>query len=51
MIARGLFTTARDGSGEFQMPNPPFQFANGTVRAGNHVADLGADTEAVLAEL
>jgi crotonobetainyl-CoA:carnitine CoA-transferase CaiB-like acyl-CoA transferase len=49
--ARGLMATVPDGAGGFQVPNPPFQFADGTVGVIPTVPKLGEHTEAVLAGL
>ncbi len=49
--ARGLMATVPNGAGGYQVPNPPFQFADGTVGIVPTVPNLGEHTAAVLAEL
>jgi crotonobetainyl-CoA:carnitine CoA-transferase CaiB-like acyl-CoA transferase len=51
LAARGSLATVRDGAGAFNVPNPPFQFADSSVRVGPSVPALGADTKQVLNEI
>ena len=48
LAARGSLATVTDGAGAFLVPNPPFQFADGSVGVGPDVPALGAHTEAML---
>lgn len=49
MAERGVFRSVRDAGGAFQIPNPPFQFANGTVCVQPSVSPVGAHNREVLA--
>ena len=51
LAARGSLATVTDGAGAFLVPNPPFQFADGSVGVGATVPKLGADTEAALKKI
>lgn len=51
LAARGSLATVQDGAGTFLVPNPPFQFADGSVGVGSDVPALGADTEAMLKKI
>ena len=48
---RSAFTRARDGAGEFQVPNVPFTFDRGATAAHDWVAPLGASAREVLGDL
>jgi crotonobetainyl-CoA:carnitine CoA-transferase CaiB-like acyl-CoA transferase len=48
---RGAFTRARDGAGEFQVPNVPFTFDRGVTTARDWVAPLGGSARDVLGGL
>ena len=45
---RGALTSVRDGGGSFIVPNPPFRMPGLAIGAGDWVAELGENTEAVL---
>ena len=45
---RGALTPVRDGGGSFIVPNPPFRMPGLAIGAGDWVAELGENTEAVL---
>jgi crotonobetainyl-CoA:carnitine CoA-transferase CaiB-like acyl-CoA transferase len=47
-IARGLMATVQDGAGGFQVPNPSFQFADGTVGVTPIVPKLGEHNDELL---
>jgi crotonobetainyl-CoA:carnitine CoA-transferase CaiB-like acyl-CoA transferase len=49
--ARGLMATVNDGEGGFQVPNPPFKFADGTIGVVPSPPKLGEHNEEVLAGL
>lgn len=49
--ARGALAEIGDGAGRFRVPNPPFRMSGSRAEARDHVAGLGADGGAVLAEL
>jgi crotonobetainyl-CoA:carnitine CoA-transferase CaiB-like acyl-CoA transferase len=51
LIHRGAFTRARDGAGEFQVPNVPFTFDQGATAAHDWVAPLGGSAREVLSDL
>lgn len=51
LAARGSLAKVQDGAGTFLVPNPPFQFADGSVGVGSDVPALGADTEAMLTKI
>ncbi|MBI3199272.1 MAG: CoA transferase [Rhodospirillales bacterium] len=51
LAARGALATVSDGAGAFLVPNPPFQFADGSVGVGPDVPALGGDTEAMLKKI
>ena len=42
IVARGTLATVTDAAGSFLVPNPPFQFADGSVAVGVAVPDLGS---------
>ncbi len=48
---RDAFAEVRDAGGTFKVLNPPFRFSAAPAKAARHVAALGEDTEALLAEL
>jgi crotonobetainyl-CoA:carnitine CoA-transferase CaiB-like acyl-CoA transferase len=48
---RGALTEVQDAGGSFRVLNPPFRFSGARAAAQPHVAALGEDSEAVLAEL
>jgi len=48
---RGLLASARDGAGEFQVPNAPFHLRHSPVQARGFVAPLGEHNDRVLREL
>lgn len=48
---RGLLGSARDGAGEFKVPNPPFHLQHSPVHARDFVAALGEHNERVLREV
>ena len=50
-VARGLMVHVDNGVGGFNVPNPPFQFADGTVGLVPQAPALGEHTEEVLASL
>jgi CoA:oxalate CoA-transferase len=41
LVARGALATVTDGAGSFLVPNPPFRFADSTVKVGAAVPELG----------
>ena len=47
---RGLLATAKDGAGEFKVPNPPFKMRTAGAEARGFVAALGEHNEPVLRE-
>ncbi|MGH8676355.1 MAG: CoA transferase, partial [Burkholderiales bacterium] len=47
---RGLLSTAKDGAGEFKVPNAPFHMRHSDVAARDFVAALGEHNEPVLRE-
>lgn len=49
-IARGSFQQVADSVGALLVPNLPFRLSGGDVSVRSPVPDLGADTDAVLAE-
>jgi CoA:oxalate CoA-transferase len=49
--AQGTFVEVEDGSGSFVVPRQPFQLSASAVAVAGKVADLGADSDAVLSEL
>jgi crotonobetainyl-CoA:carnitine CoA-transferase CaiB-like acyl-CoA transferase len=49
--ARGLMATIQDGAGGYQVPNPPFQFSDGTIGITPQVPGLGEHTAELLASL
>ncbi|MDP6689874.1 MAG: CoA transferase [Alphaproteobacteria bacterium] len=49
--ARGLMATVQDGAGGYQVPNPPFKFADGTIGVVPVAPKLGEHNEEVLAGL
>lgn len=51
VVARGLFAAASDSGGSFQVPNAPFQFADGSIAIGPQVPDVDADGEDILRAL
>ena len=51
VVARGTMASVADAAGTFLVPNPPFQFADGTVAAAPTVPALGAHTKEVLERL
>lgn len=51
LAARGSLAAVNDGAGTFLVPNPPFQFSDGSVGVGSDVPALGAHTQAALANL
>ena len=51
VASRGTMATVEDGAGMFLVPNPPFQFSDGSVTAKRHVPLLGEDTRAVLKDV
>jgi crotonobetainyl-CoA:carnitine CoA-transferase CaiB-like acyl-CoA transferase len=51
VVARGTMAPVTDAAGTFLVPNPPFQFADGTVAAAPTVPALGAHTKEVLERL
>jgi CoA:oxalate CoA-transferase len=51
VVARGTLASVADAAGTFLVPNPPFQFADGTVAAAPTVPALGAHTKEILAGL
>jgi crotonobetainyl-CoA:carnitine CoA-transferase CaiB-like acyl-CoA transferase len=48
---RRAFAEIRDAGGTFKALNPPFRFSAARAEAVHHVAALGEDSEALLAEL
>jgi CoA:oxalate CoA-transferase len=48
VVARRTMASVTDAAGAFLVPNPPFQFADGTVAAAPTVPALGAHTKEVL---
>ena len=50
-VARGTMATVEDAAGPFLVPNAPFKFADGSVRAQPTSPGLGQDTRAVLAAI
>jgi CoA:oxalate CoA-transferase len=50
-LSRGLMAHVPDGDGGFQVPNPPFKFADGTIGVTPSSPKLGQHTEEILAEL
>lgn len=48
MIARGSFSEISDGSGPFKVPRQPFQLSEAPILPGEHVSDLGEDSDAIL---
>lgn len=50
-IQRGSFQTVMDSAGALLVPNLPFRMSDGDVSVRSPVPGLGADTEAVLADL
>jgi crotonobetainyl-CoA:carnitine CoA-transferase CaiB-like acyl-CoA transferase len=48
---RGAFAEVDDAGGTFKALNPPFRFSAARAAAARHVAALGEDSEALLAEL
>ncbi len=48
---RRFIAEASDGAGSFRVAGSPYLFSDDTVRIGDHVADLGADTRDVLASV
>ncbi len=50
-LARGLMASVPDDAGGFQVPNPPFQFADGSIGVVPAAPALGEHTEEVLANL
>ncbi len=51
VVARGTMAYAQDGAGRFLVPNPPFQFADGSVAIDGRVPALGEDTRDVLEKI
>jgi CoA:oxalate CoA-transferase len=51
VVARGTMASVTDAAGTFLVPNPPFQFADGTVAAAPSVPALGAHTKEVLEKI
>jgi len=51
VVARGTLASVTDGAGRFLVPNPPFQFADGTVAAAPTVPALGAHTKEILQKM
>ena len=47
---RGSLCTIEDKAGSYKSPAPPFRFSASPLMSGPKVADLGADTQSVLAE-
>ena len=50
LAERGSLARIKDGSGEFLVPNAPFQFST-PMAAGPAVSGLGVDGRTVLSEL
>lgn len=48
VVARGTMAYAQDGAGRFLVPDPPFQFTDGSVAIDGRVPALGEDTRRVL---
>lgn len=48
---RGLMASVHDAAGALRVPNPPFQFSDGSVRVGASAPALGEHTDAVLAAM
>jgi len=51
IAARGTMAEAEDGAGRFMVPNPPFQFADGSVKTGRKVPLLGEHTRGLLKDV
>lgn len=50
-VARGVMARVPDAAGGFLVPNPPFQFADGTVGVVPSAPKLGEHTDELLANL
>jgi len=48
VVARGTLASVTDAAGTFLVPNPPFQFADGSVEAGRKVPLRGEHTRDIL---
>jgi crotonobetainyl-CoA:carnitine CoA-transferase CaiB-like acyl-CoA transferase len=51
IAARGTMAEVEDGAGRFMVPNPPFQFADGSVKTGRKVPLLGEHTCGLLKDV
>jgi len=48
VVARGTLAPVEDAAGTFLVPNPPFQFSDGSIAAGRKVPLLGEHTREIL---